>query len=76
MRKRWAGKVEILQTDVPEELAAEIRLRYQPVVARCLELAAIRQSADFEQLLMSVYLQGLMDGANPQVQARLREAEK
>jgi len=74
--KRHAGDVPILTIDVPAPMAAELKKRFAPIVRRSLEVAAIRQSADLTEMLLSVYLQGVMDGSNPAVQALLAKEPK
>lgn len=66
--KRTDGLIRI---DVPEPLARQLQQRYRPIVRRRMEILTVSYSLDPEALLLSVYLQGVMDGANPQVQARL-----
>lgn len=48
-------------TRVPEPLAKELAKRYRPVVDQCSKL--LSSSMNLEQMLLSVYLQGVLDGA-------------
>jgi len=65
----------LTRIDVPEALARQLQQRYCPIVKRVLEISAVGASLDLEALLLSIYLQGVIDGANPQVQARLAAEE-
>lgn len=59
---------ELRRQAVLEEQARLFRERYRPIVKQHLEINAAGSSLDLEALLLSVYLQGVMDGANPAVQ--------
>lgn len=66
-------KDDLIRIDIPHKQAQEFRGRYRPIVRRILEISAVGSSFDLEALLLSVYLQGVIDGSNPQVQERLKE---
>lgn len=57
--KRKIG--DTVTVPVPEPIARQLQRRYQPCVARSLDLA--KHTLSVESLLLSVYLQGVLDGA-------------
>lgn len=67
-RRRPGDDVELVEVD--QKLADVLRRRYAPVVKQCLAVA--EHTYDLNSLMLSVYLQGVRDGAA--VAEKLEEA--
>lgn len=57
-----AAREEVRRQLVPVQLADELRKRYAPIVRSRLVVVAASGSTCFDDLLLDVYLQGVLDG--------------